>query len=327
MRRVHIDQHQTLPVLCQHVHAVQLRQRESQRVFVGFVGCGWRLRRRIRYPVCGRWRLPLQGRRIGLATLRHAQRHTGLLRPGDPRRGGRGGGSGHRPVSLHGFADRLGQHPVQRPVEKVMNQSRLAKTHFMFGRMHVHVHQCRREVQKQHIGRMATVIKHVLKCLSHRMANQLVAHHAPVDIEMLHITLAARERRTGHPASQPQACRFVFEMQRVLNERRPQQIRQASLVAAAVGGNVGTEHLATVVHQHERHVLAHQRKSFDDLLEMAELGLVGPQELASGRGVVEKVAHRDHSATGQCCRADLLPIPNHLPGKLGTAGARCQAEA
>ena len=159
------------------------------------------------------------------------------------------------------------------------------------------------------------------------MANQLVAHHAPVDIEMLHITLAARERRAGHPASQPQACRFVFEMQRVLDERRSQQVRQASFVAAAVGGDVGTEHLPTVVHQHERHVLAHQRKSFDDLLEMAELGLVGPQELASGRGVVEKVAHRDHSATGQCCRADLLPIPNHLPGKLGTAGARCQAEA
>ena len=97
-------------------------------------------------------------------------------------------------------------------------------------------------------------------------------------------------------------------------------------MTASVGGHAGTEYLAAIVHQHERHILTHQCESLNDLFQMTELGLVGPQELAPGRGVVEEIAHRDHRAAGQGRRTHLLLLADHLPGQIRAAGARRQGQ-
>ena len=53
---------------------------------------------------------------------------------------------------------------------KAMYCLTIAKTHFGFCRMHIHIHQGRIQREKQHIGGMSIVMQHVLIGLAHRVA-------------------------------------------------------------------------------------------------------------------------------------------------------------
>ena len=57
-------------------------------------------------------------------------------------------------------------------------------------------------------------------------------------------------------------------------------------------------------------------------LQVLELGLLGTQKLAPGRGVVEEVADLDGGPLGMCGGDGLATLPRHAPGTLGTAAAR-----
>ena len=78
-----------------------------------------------------------------------------------------------------------------------MNAAAIAKTHFVLGGVHVHIHRCRIEFEKQDKGRMASVVEHVPVGLFHRVTYQPVLDDAAIDIKILQVGLAAGKR--GHP--------------------------------------------------------------------------------------------------------------------------------
>ena len=86
---------------------------------------------------------------------------------------------------------RLGEHLMQRAEQEVMHQAALTEADLVLGRVDVDVDQRGRDLEEQHVGRVAAMVEHVLVGLPHRMRDQLVAHHAPVHVEMLHVGLAA----------------------------------------------------------------------------------------------------------------------------------------
>ena len=66
-----------------------------------------------------------------------------------------------------------------------MHHALLAETHFVLGGVNIHIHHGWIQFQKQHIGWMAAMIKHIRVSLTHRMANHLVADDPTIYIEIL----------------------------------------------------------------------------------------------------------------------------------------------
>ncbi len=161
------------------------------------------------------------------------------------------------------------------------------------------------------------MVQHILVGLTDRMGHELVAHHPAVDIEMLHVGLAARKRRACHPTAQAQTGCLVFEEQGVFEKGRAEQVCKATLTRHPIFGPLRAEHLATIVRQYERYIVPHQGKALHDLFEMTEFGLVGAQELAPRRGVVEQIAHGHHRALRQRGGLQLAAIGFVLPGAVG----------
>ena len=71
-----------------------------------------------------------------------------------------------------------------------MHHAPITEAHLMLGRVHIDIDHRRIDFQKQHKGRMTTIKQHVAVGLTHRMGDQLVAHHTTVHIEILQVGLA-----------------------------------------------------------------------------------------------------------------------------------------
>ena len=67
----------------------------------------------------------------------------------------------------------------------VENPPRITKTHFLLGRMHVHIKAARIHGQKQHIGGMSAVMQDVGIGRLERADEQTIADIAPIDEGML----------------------------------------------------------------------------------------------------------------------------------------------
>jgi len=94
---------------------------------------------------------------------------------------------------------------------------------------------------------MAAVIQHVLIRLAHRMADQLVANRAAVDVEMLQIGLAAREGRQRHPAEQVQIADAAVDNDDMLDEFGPADRGDAALLFQLRLRRAQLLHCATVM--------------------------------------------------------------------------------
>ena len=196
--------------------------------------------------------------------------------------------------------------------------------------MHIDVHHRRIDVEEQHEGRMPAVEQHVAIGLAHRMGDQLVAHHAPVDVEVLQVRLTAREGRQSDPTPEPQPVAFDLDGQRLLQEGRPAYRSDAPRTGAVVVGLMQRQHALAVVAQMEGHIEARQRQALDDLLQVVEFGLLGAQELAPCRRVEKQITHFHRSAhrvSGRLhSRFHFAPLGFHLPGLAGIGGTRGQRQ-
>lgn len=67
---------------------------------------------------------------------------------------------------------------------------------------------------------MPTIEQHVTVGLTHSVGDQLVAHCAAIDEEVLQVCLATREGRQPDPAPQAQAVALDVDRQRLLHEAR-----------------------------------------------------------------------------------------------------------
>ena len=93
-----------------------------------------------------------------------------------------------------------------------------AEAHFALGRMHVHVHRFRRQVEEQHEGGVALVVQDVLIGLAHGVHQHLVAHEAAVDEEILFVARGARIGGQGGDAVEVQCADLAFDVDGVLAE-------------------------------------------------------------------------------------------------------------
>jgi hypothetical protein len=203
----------------------QLRQRAAERLIGGLVAVD-------RQPLAGQARaarkLDVSLELFGYPAGGQARR-VGLPKPG------RGGAAcaQRRPCKRRGIR-RLrpgpaaaGDHLAQTTAHQVVHRPAVAKAHLGLGRVHVHVHQLGRQVQVQHVSRLATVVEHVLIGLARGMGEQLVAHQAAVDVPVLQVRRGAREGRQRRPAGQAQLTGRKVEPQRGIHKGLPAQARQA----------------------------------------------------------------------------------------------------
>ena len=222
---MHVNQHHALGIFGEDVDALELRQRIPQRrhviltrrqcrgtalgqrreelaistlSFGGIAGRSWPLR-----LITGPCAAP--GRRITLGPLKHAGRQTHFVLPGELA-SGQSGNLRHRRDAGRCreliFRPHIPQRTMQRAVKEVMHHAAVAEAHFMLGRMHVDVHHRRVDIEEQHKRRVPAIEQHIAIGLAYRMGHQLVANHAPVDVEILQIRLTAREGRQPDPAPQ-----------------------------------------------------------------------------------------------------------------------------
>ena len=89
--------------------------------------------------------------------------------------------------------------PVQGTKDEIVDLASLAEADLVLGGMDIDVHQHRRELQIEQVGRMTAMVQHILIGLTYRMAHQLVPNHAAVDVKELQIRLTAGEAGARHP--------------------------------------------------------------------------------------------------------------------------------
>ncbi len=229
------------------------------------------------------------------------------------------------------FRAHLAEGSVQGAVEKVVNHAPVTEAHFVLGRVDVDIDGGRVDLQKQHKGRMPTIEQHVAVGLAHGMGDQLIAHHAAVNVEILQVGLAAREGRQPHPTPQMQAIALDLDRQRLLEKRRTTDRRHPPRTTQVIGRLMQRQHALAVVAQMKSHIEARQGQTADHFLQVLKLGLLSFEKLAPRRRVEEQVAHLHRGAHRMGrrlhARGHVAAFGLHLPGLLGLGGARGQGQA
>ena len=94
----------------------------------------------------------------------------------------------------------------------------LAEADFVFGRMNIDVYPISRKLQIQNIDRMTTMKHHIAVGLTDRVAHQLVANSASVDVKILLIHLPAVVMGQAHPTEHTQIMIGLIDIDRVLHK-------------------------------------------------------------------------------------------------------------
>ncbi|CAB3928665.1 hypothetical protein LMG26858_06298 [Achromobacter anxifer] len=198
-----------------------------------------------------------------------------------------------------------------------MHGAAVAEADFVLGRVHVHVHGGRVDVQEQHVGGLAVAVQHVGVGRAQGVADGAVAHVAAVHVEVLAVRAGAGGGGAGDHARQAHRADRVRQQQAVLGEFGAQHVADA---LRRFGGQP-LALCAVMVEQAERDLRMRQRDAFHGVDAMAELGGLGTQELAAGRHRVEQLAHVHRGARRARGGADLHAAGVDLPGVFAIAGA------
>jgi hypothetical protein len=90
---------------------------------------------------------------------------------------------------------RTGQQTLHGMKDELVHGARIAEADFGFLRMHIDVDGRRVDFQEHAVGRVAAAVQLVLVSLAQRMAEQLVAHEAAIDVAVLGVAARARVGR------------------------------------------------------------------------------------------------------------------------------------
>ena len=205
---------------------------------------------------------------------------------------------------------RIRQCMAQRRYDQPACQSGIAKAHFGFGRVDVHIHKLGIAIDKERGGGMAVTAQQVEISAPQRPHQQLVTDGTPVHKQVLRHGRAARIGRQRRVARQVQPFAFGIDGQRVFSKLAPQHLRQTPVQRGehiALFG-LGAKHLAARsvaghIAQGETHEGFRHRQPLDDVRDRLRLGAIGAQEFQPcGRGK-EEIAQGDDGATIQRSRA------------------------
>ena len=204
MRGVLVDDHDAVARLRHDVGLVQLRARRAERavdqVWRGF-GRDPRVGRR-RAGVERRLRGFGEARQRGRALRQRTRRRVAPV-PAAPRRRCSGRNAAmvaSPPVVAVRCASRASASCKARTIRRT-HQPGVAEAHLGLGRMHVHVDLARRDRDEQRDDRIAVARQIVRVGAAHRAEQQLVAHRAAVDEEVLRerVALACRSAAPRSP--------------------------------------------------------------------------------------------------------------------------------
>ena len=167
--------------------------------------------------------------------------------------------------------------------------------------MHVDVDALGRDVNEQQVRRLPTAVQDVVVRGAHGVRDQLVAHVAAVDVDVLQV--GARTRRLGRsgPPGDRQAAEVDRDRTAVLEEGRAEDVGGALGRARA---RPACDRLA-VVPDRKRELGTRQRVAAHGLDAMGELGRFALQELAPCRRAEEQLAHLDRRADRARRRSEL----------------------
>ena len=160
----------------------------------------------------------------------------------------------------------------------------------MLGRMDVHIHLMRVDVQIKHESRLLIGPELVFAGLANGVIDETVAHHAAVDVAILDLRKRSAARvRIGYPAAQRQIAVLPLNGQRLFQKRGPANGAQPTLFLSTFCHRAILTHHLAVVAEVDGDIETRQRDAADDLVDVSEFGLLGTHELASGGGVVEEI--------------------------------------
>ncbi len=134
-----------------------------------------------------------------------------------------------------------------------MNRATVPKPHLVFCRVHVDIHACRVQLEKQNKGWVPAVKQDIAIGLTDCMGYQLVADHPAIHKEVLQVCLTARKGRLGDPAPKTQSARLALDGHGVLGEFGTADRRHSPMQRRLVGGRVELQGLFAVVTQREVH--------------------------------------------------------------------------
>ncbi len=206
------------------------------------------------------------------------------------------------PPGLRGA--RRSQRLLQRMAHGLMHFAAIAKAHFDFGGVHVHVHAHGVHFKVQHIHRLAVAVQHVFIRHARRMRNDLVAHIAAIDVGVLLVGSAAGKVRQTAAPMHAQHARWrvhgVLYRQAVGHELVSQHIGDAP-----VGVRRGAPLLnqLAVVPNGKAHIGPHQRVAAHGIQTVGQFGRFAFEELAPRRRAEEQLLDFDRGALGACAGA------------------------
>ena len=202
---------------------------------------------------------------------------------------------------------RFRECPLDCPKDEIVDGARVAKPDFELLGMRIHVDLERIERQVQQPGRMPSAVAHVAIAEAHGTAEQAIAHHAAIDIEVLPVRLRARLRRQADPAFDGEPGLRERDESRLRDEIPADEPGDARFALLATDRGRQRKLLAPVVRQGNCHVEARQGEPCDGPQHVLELRCLRAQELSPRRHTVKKVSHLDRRSLGMRRRG-------HLPG-------------
>ena len=202
---------------------------------------------------------------------------------------------------------RFRERTLDRPEEEVVDGARVAKPDFELLGMRVDVDLEWIERQVQEPGRMPSAIAHVAIAEAHGTAEQAIAHHSAIHVEVLPVRLRARLRRQADPAFEGEPGLRERDESRLRDEILADEPGDARLALVAPDRGRQRKLLAPVVRQGKCHVEARQGEPCHGPQHVLELRRLCAQELPPRWHAVKEVAHLDR-------RSLRMRRRSHLPG-------------
>ena len=207
---------------------------------------------------------------------------------------------------MPGFRQRMTQRRDDQPA----HEAGVAEPDLGLGRVHVHVHHHRVTVDEQRRRRVPVAGEHVGIGRPQGTDQQLVAHRAAVDEQVLRHRRPARIGRQGRQPAQVNPVAHRVDPERVVHEIAPHDpakppVQRPPEIPAF---RVRAQHhppvtAARQVAQGEAHEGLRHRQPLDHIGDRLRLRPVGAQELQPRGRRVKEIAEFDHRACAQCCRA------------------------
>ena len=222
----------------------------------------------------------------------------------------------------HGRSAGCGQGILNGVAHGLMHFAAFAKAHFDLGGVYVHIHARWVDLDVQRVNGLFVAVKNVFISSACGMCQYLVAHKAAIDVAELMVGLGARSVGHACAAGDMHGAGPVIDDDGVGDKFLVQHIGQSAgdgFLGRAGGGAPLLDQLAFMP-DGKAHIGAGQRVAAHRFNAMRQLGRIGLEEFAAGRGREEQLFDFDRGALiaggrTQLATAGVQQISGVLPGR------------